>query len=57
MPESLLQQLADGGSLIIPVGSQDDVQTLKLIQRQGDEFESHELEKVRFVPLLSGELE
>jgi protein-L-isoaspartate(D-aspartate) O-methyltransferase len=57
VPQTLLQQLADGGALIIPVGSQEDVQTLQLIQRHGDEFETHELEKVRFVPLLSGALE
>ena len=57
VPQALLDQLADGGCLIIPVGTQNDVQTLKLIQRHGDEFESHELEKVRFVPLLSGALE
>ena len=57
VPQKLLQQLNDGGVLIIPVGGQQDVQTLKLIQRSGDEFETHELEKVRFVPLLNGATE
>ncbi len=57
VPEILLQQLADGGVLIIPVGQQHMEQTLQLIQRHGDEFEYHDLEKVRFVPLLSGSTE
>lgn len=57
VPQTLLNQLSDGGVLIIPVGGQQDVQTLKLIQRSGEEFDTHELEKVRFVPLLNGATE
>lgn len=56
VPQALLEQLADGGVLIIPVGGQHDVQTLQMIQRQGDDFEYHSLEKVRFVPLVAGTL-
>jgi len=57
IPKSLLQQLSDGGVLIIPVGIQGNAQTLTLVQRNGDEFEHHQLEKVNFVPLLAGALE
>jgi len=52
VPDSLLQQLADGGRLIMPVGSQE--QKLVLITRQGDNFSRKTLESVRFVPFLPG---
>ncbi|QBY05093.1 protein-L-isoaspartate(D-aspartate) O-methyltransferase [Thalassotalea sp. HSM 43] len=54
VPQKLLEQLADGGKLIIPVGQ--DAQVLKLIQRQGDTFNVSQIEAVRFVPLVPGEL-
>ncbi len=57
IPENLLAQLADGGVLIIPVGQQHQDQTLQLIQRNGEDFDYHDLEKVRFVPLLAGSTE
>ena len=57
VPQALLEQLSEGGVLIIPVGHQHTDQTLQLIQRHGDEYEYHDLEKVRFVPLLAGSTE
>ncbi|MFC6439153.1 protein-L-isoaspartate(D-aspartate) O-methyltransferase [Bowmanella sp. JS7-9] len=54
MPQALLDQLNDGGRLIIPVGS--DTQQLYCITRNGDEFESQIIEAVRFVPLVPGAL-
>lgn len=56
IPDELLQQLNEGGRLIIPVGSGDH-QELRLVTRHGDEFESEVLELVRFVPLLSGQVQ
>ena len=56
VPEELLMQLNDGGRLVIPVGG-DDSQELKLIQRNGNEFEERVLEMVRFVPLLFGQVQ
>lgn len=56
IPRELLGQLADGGRLIIPVGG-DAGQELKLITREGDELHEQTLEMVRFVPLLSGQLQ
>lgn len=52
VPEALLQQLSDGGRLVIPVGDQSQV--LKLITRQGDTFNEQQIEAVRFVPLVPG---
>ena len=54
IPEALLEQLLDGGCLIIPVGEQQ--QMLQIIKRRGDEFTRQQVEAVRFVPLLNGEL-
>ena len=53
VPEELLEQLEDGGKLVVPVGS-GDVQELRVIEKQGDEFVESVLEYVRFVPLLRG---
>ncbi|MCG9552392.1 protein-L-isoaspartate(D-aspartate) O-methyltransferase [Vibrio sp. Isolate31] len=54
IPQALLQQLKDGGRLLIPVG--DDEQQLLKIVRHGDEFLSSVIEMVRFVPLVPGKL-
>ncbi|WP_244900098.1 protein-L-isoaspartate(D-aspartate) O-methyltransferase [Oceanimonas baumannii] len=55
VPAALLEQLADGGRMVIPVGGMH--QTLWLYQRQGDDMVRTELEAVRFVPLIQGDLE
>jgi protein-L-isoaspartate(D-aspartate) O-methyltransferase len=54
VPEPLLEQLAEGGRLVIPVGGRD-VQTLSLITRHGTKFERQSLDPVVFVPLLGGQ--
>lgn len=56
LPKTLMQQLVDGGRMIVPVGAVDGEQKLCLIQRVGDDFEKHVLESVKFVPLLGGTL-
>jgi protein-L-isoaspartate(D-aspartate) O-methyltransferase len=53
VPAELLEQLAVGGRLVIPVGD-GNVQDLMLIVRQKDRFDSQMIEKVRFVPLVAG---
>jgi len=55
VPQALLDQLAPGGRLVIPVGA-GDVQELLLIVREEDGFSRHVLDAVRFVPLLNGPL-
>jgi len=52
VPRELLDQLADGGVLIAPVG--EEQQVLVEVVRRGQHFERRELEPVRFVPLLAG---
>lgn len=53
VPESLLQQLAIGGRLVMPVGPQG-VQELVLLTRTADGIERQVLDKVSFVPMLGG---
>ena len=53
VPQVLLDQLADNGRLVVPVGG-DDVQELRVIDRFGDELQMRTVEYVRFVPLLKG---
>ena len=52
IPQDLLSQLAEGGRMVIPIGTES--QTLYLIERLNDEFKKTELEAVKFVPLLGG---
>ncbi|CAI1705133.1 Protein-L-isoaspartate O-methyltransferase [Serratia fonticola] len=54
IPQALMQQLDDGGILVLPVGEQSQV--LQCIQRRGGEFSIDTVEAVRFVPLVKGEL-
>lgn len=54
VPQELLEQLVDGGRLVIPVGAHEQV--LRVYQRHGDEFQSKDIEAVKFVPLVPGEL-
>jgi len=54
VPQALLEQLADGGRLVIPVG--EHAQILKVITRNGDSFSEQQIEAVRFVPLVQGDL-
>ncbi|AOW76415.1 protein-L-isoaspartate O-methyltransferase [Colwellia sp. PAMC 20917] len=54
VPKALLEQLADGGRLVIPVGT--DTQILKVITRHGDEYKEQQVEMVKFVPLVPGAL-
>lgn len=54
IPAALKDQLAIGGTLVIPVG-EEAVQSLQCIQRVAeDQWESCDLGRVRFVPLLPG---
>jgi protein-L-isoaspartate(D-aspartate) O-methyltransferase len=51
VPQPLLDQLAEGGRLLVPVGSKEEQQLL-LITREGTTFNRETLTPVRFVPLL-----
>ncbi|HSH53756.1 MAG TPA: protein-L-isoaspartate(D-aspartate) O-methyltransferase [Methylotenera sp.] len=53
IPQDLLDQLAVGGRLVIPVGT--DEQTLYLVERTSKfDYRHTKLEAVKFVPLLGG---
>lgn len=52
IPQSLLEQLAMGGRLILPIGAAE--QYLCFIERTPQAFVEKRLDAVRFVPLLSG---
>jgi protein-L-isoaspartate(D-aspartate) O-methyltransferase len=54
VPEALLDQLAVGGRMVIPVGENGQPQRLYRIERSADGFIRQELELVSFVPFLSG---
>lgn len=52
-PQALLNQLGDGGRLVIPVGP-PGYQALMAYTRRGDTIESTDLGGVSFVPLVQG---
>ena len=53
VPPALVEQLADGGRLVIPVGTDREQQLLR-ITRRGERLEKETLGPVTFVPLLQG---
>ena len=52
IPQALLDQLAVGGRMVLPLGAQE--QTLCLIERDAQGYRESRLESVKFVPLLMG---
>jgi protein-L-isoaspartate(D-aspartate) O-methyltransferase len=51
LPQPLVEQLVDGGRMVIPIGPMGNVQTLWLVTRNGDEVDMQEMGGVMFVPL------
>lgn len=54
IPPPLIEQLKDGGKMIIPVGSPFLNQTLILIEKEGEDITTTSLLPVRFVPFTRG---
>jgi protein-L-isoaspartate(D-aspartate) O-methyltransferase len=54
VPESLKEQLADGGRMVIPTGSAGAQQLLRIRRMEKDTYEEEDLFSVRFVPLVGG---
>jgi protein-L-isoaspartate(D-aspartate) O-methyltransferase len=50
-PQPLLDQLAQGGRMILPVGDSEN-QRLQLVEKRGSTFLTRTLEPCRFVPLI-----
>lgn len=56
VPQPLLDQLASGGRLVMPVGSPGDIQhLLKVTKREDGTLQQSDLGAVRFVPLIGEE--
>lgn len=53
VPQPLVEQLKDGGRMIIPVGV-DEAQDLVLLRQQGGELRQAKILPVRFVPMTGG---
>jgi len=54
VPPVLIEQLAVGGIMIIPLGDHVSYQRLYKVTRTEDDFEMEDLGGVRFVPLVAG---
>ncbi|MCU4676911.1 protein-L-isoaspartate(D-aspartate) O-methyltransferase [Catenovulum sp. 2E275] len=55
LPTQLLEQLTDGGVMVIPIGTEEQI--LKKIIRNGDDYKITDVANVKFVPLVAGETE
>jgi len=55
IPEPLIQQLKDGGRMIIPVGPQSGAQYLNLISKNNGKVKIDRVMAVRFVPFTGSE--
>lgn len=54
VPQILLDQLGPNGIMVIPVGLDENEQSLLKVRRSGDEVETEDLGPTRFVPLVAG---
>lgn len=52
IPEPLIEQLTDGGKMIIPVGEQVSVQELILLEKNKGKIKQRSILPVRFVPMI-----
>jgi protein-L-isoaspartate(D-aspartate) O-methyltransferase len=51
IPKPLLDQLDEGGHLVIPIGGMD-IQSLAIVNRHGDRFDRRTMAGFKFVPLV-----
>jgi protein-L-isoaspartate(D-aspartate) O-methyltransferase len=54
VPATLVDQLAPGGIMVVPVGRQGGDQALLRLTREAEGIREEVLDSVRFVPLLTG---
>jgi protein-L-isoaspartate(D-aspartate) O-methyltransferase len=55
IPPPLIDQLKEGGKMVIPVGSPFFVQQLMLVEKKGEDIRTRNLMPVRFVPFRRSE--
>ncbi len=51
VPPPLLQQIADGGRIVLPLGHPFSLQYLVVVTKQGDDYRVRQISGVRFVPM------
>ena len=56
IPENLVEQLKDGGRIVVPVGKTHEVQSLRLIIKTEGKIIDQELLLVRFVPMVKKDM-
>jgi len=56
LPKKLLHQLAIGGKMVLPFGSQHDCDMLRITKHGEDQYETERFEKFAFVPMLKGKV-
>ena len=56
IPQPLIDQMAENGRLIMPIGSPSSAQQLVLATKKNGKIDKRKLAMVRFVPLLHGDL-
>jgi protein-L-isoaspartate(D-aspartate) O-methyltransferase len=54
IPQPLLDQLAPGGRLVIPVGEQGQAQWITIVDKTGESLVERRTMPVRFVPFTRG---
>ena len=54
VPRTLINQLSNNGIMVIPIGEENNNQTLTIFKKVDDIMYREELMEVRFVPLLEG---
>jgi protein-L-isoaspartate(D-aspartate) O-methyltransferase len=54
VPQALVDQLREGGRMVIPVGPEGGVQELVLLEKRGGKLDQTNLLPVRFVPMTGG---
>jgi len=52
IPQPLIDQLKEGGTMVIPVGPVESVQSLTVVKKKGGKIVKEVLLPVRFVPLI-----
>ena len=52
IPEALVEQLREGGTMVLPVGPVNSVQTLKKVKKKDGKLKQETLIPVRFVPMV-----
>lgn len=57
MPFELIMQLKQHAKMVLPVGLDGDEQELQLVTRIGEQYQLQRIEKVRFVPLIKGDVQ